>query len=82
MGQIDTGRQMEVGTHEAPRKASGPRINARRNDLNPLCYLSDLTNCLSQVERDISSFISCKIQIIFRHCATATISLILSRRVP
>ena len=60
MGQTNARRKMENGTHAPSRETSRPRINARRNDPNPVRYPSHLTDCLSQVERDIPKFISCK----------------------
>jgi hypothetical protein len=54
---------MEVGTHEAARKASRPRINARRDDLDPLCHVGHLTNRLGQMATNLSSHLPCKILI-------------------
>ena len=48
---------MEAGTYEITRKTSRSRIHARRNDLDFVCNFSDLSNCLSQMETNLSKFI-------------------------
>ena len=52
---------MEAGTHEITRKTSRSRIHARRNDLDFVCNFSDLSNCLSQMETNLSKFIPRKL---------------------
>ena len=53
MGRINTRTKVETGTHETSRKTSRTRKDAYRNDINSVCYPSDLTSSPSQMERNL-----------------------------